>query len=156
MIEDKKMNKLKKLDEIKPGSIYGGNRIIKGKDAIQFLAEKSADLEQLREEIEERLENMESILNECQRQIPELGQLHTRARAYWLGAVGGMMRSEGSMVNFEDSIKEISDVIADLEGQEENADTPLPDIETAEDDEAFEEHERQVFRDVGLNDEEEK
>lgn len=145
------MKELEKINEIKPGSIYGGNRIIEGKDAIQFLAGKSSDLEQLREEIEERLENMESILNECQRQIPELGQIHTRARSYWLGSVGGMMRAEGSMVNFEDSIKEISDVIADLEGQEENPDAPLPDIETQEDDEAFEKHEREVFRDTGLD-----
>lgn len=159
----KKNFKESKIQEIQKGSIYSGGAM-EGTEAVQFLAEKSADLEQLRSEIEERLENMESILNECQRRIPELGQIHIRSKSYWLGSIQAMIRDAGSMTTFEDTLSEIQEAKNDYMHQEDQHDDECDcvtclarrekgglDYDPTNDNEEFEEHENQAFRDKGLD-----
>lgn len=51
--------------------------------------------------------------------------------------------------------KPLEKPVSEIKG-EENPEAPLPDIETQEDDEAFEKHEREVFRDVGISEKEDR
>lgn len=82
-------------------------REICGMNGRQYITEGIAQLEKLREEIEEKLGEVEFILSDLSKHVPELEFMRDRAKAYWLSAVQGMMRDSGSMVNMDDTLIEI-------------------------------------------------
>jgi hypothetical protein len=74
----------------------------------EYFMEGIQQLEALRDKIEEKLGEIEFMLKDFGNNVPELRGMVDRAKAYWLPSIQGMLRDRGSMVNFDDSIREIS------------------------------------------------
>ena len=62
---------------------------------------------ELRGDIEEALYEIEEIIKDFSYKGNSM--TYERAKLYWLGSIKGMIRDFGSMVNFDDTLKEIAD-----------------------------------------------
>ncbi len=96
------------------------------------------NLEELRQEILCKLGEMEQIIREL---AGENYLIWERARSYWHTSVWNNLDSEsgsflGSMVNFEDTLRELKEhvEIDEGEGEEKQADDYYPDINAIEPD----------------------
>ena len=92
-----------------------------GIDKETYLSQGINQLEELRTEIESKLEEVEFILKDMAENIPELRSMKERADAYWLSAVKGMMRDSGSMVNMDETMTEIRHALEDYVNQKEES-----------------------------------
>lgn len=84
-----------------------------GIDKGTYLSQGINQLEDLRREIEGKLEEVEFIINDIAQNVPELQSMKSRVDAYWLSAVKGMLRDSGSMVNMDETISEIRQALND-------------------------------------------
>ena len=92
-----------------------------GIDKGTYISQGINQLEKLRTEIEEKLSEVEFILSDMGQNIPELQSMKSRADAYWLSAIKGMMRSNGSMVNLDETMSEIQEALNDYVNQQKEA-----------------------------------
>lgn len=92
-----------------------------GIDKGTYISQGINQLETLRTEIEEKLSEVEFILNDMARNIPELRSMKSRVDAYWLSAIKGMLRSMGSMVNMDETMSEIQEALNDYIHQQKEA-----------------------------------
>ena len=90
-----------------------------GIDKGTYISQGINQLEELRTEIESKLEEVEFILSDMGRNIPELRMMKTRADSYWLSAIKGMLRDTGSMVNMDETMTEIQQALNDYVNQQE-------------------------------------
>lgn len=117
-----------------------------------LLNEAVRDIEEKRDQILMLLDEMENTLRDVNSAVGYDAVWH-RAQAYWLTHIrSSLCKDMGNPydVSVDNTISEIKE----LAESSEDEDIPLPDEDPQEDDKEFAEHERQVFRDVGIDKEE--
>ena len=119
------------------------------------------------ERLKEISGEIDGLVNESDRLIQEEGSemAYSRAKSYWLAHIKGALEGRGSMVTMDDTIKEMEEEVESERQHSDDCDCVECsagrekgglDYDPSDDSDEFENHERQVLRDTGITEKEDK